>query len=605
MKKILIGLFFLIVLQCVYASEPTAVFTFHSIGIYWSPNDGATDNECKVRYRPLNSQQWKQGLSLWFDSNRNEYRGSLVYLNPGTEYEIELSLQKTGTKTTFTAKTWSENFPIAKTIPLPETSSSTLQITESGSANGYILYTHAKDKTATIDVNNNYDHCINIRNDLHHVIIRGLILKDGKKYGIKLNDGVHDIVIEENDISGWGDGGNYQAAVYSHWNDVVEKIIVQRNKIHHPRSGSNSWVDGHPYGPQAVGFDDSNGNHVIRYNEIYSEWGHYFNDALGMGGNFGYKGFPNKDSDIYGNKISHVWDDAIESEGANMNVRIWGNYFDNVFHPLAIAGTSIGPLYIWRNVAYRTRRFDDTDDSDQYERGIFIKAGTKEIREQYVKGRVYIFHNTLLQPDPLPGKKYSLGCSGGINPSGGGPFYNVMTRNNIFTNIKPHWSTISDGSGSCTNDFDYDLYTGKLVYNCASRPHETHGISLSTENSVKNDLIIYDPNNRPGEFALKPGTPGFDAGVVIPNFNDGYNGIAPDMGAFEAGSLPMEFGVNAYRDGIIIVEGDVNCDGKVDILDLVLVAQNFGKLNFDQNADVNNDDKVDILDLVHVARRFT
>lgn len=71
-------------------------------------------------------------------------------------------------------------------------------------------------------------------------------------------------------------------------------------------------------------------------------------DGIGGADNFSTKGFPWADSDIYGNRISHVYDDAIEAEGANRNVRIWGNYLDRVFVPIANAATSIGPLYVWR-----------------------------------------------------------------------------------------------------------------------------------------------------------------------------------------------------------------------------------------------------------------
>jgi hypothetical protein len=49
----------------------------------------------------------------------------------------------------------------------------------------------------------------------------------------------------------------------------------------------------------------------------------------------------------------------------------------------------------------------------------------------------------------------------------------------------------------------------------------------------------------------------------------------------------------------------VTGDGKVDIFDLVLVAQNFGKTSgFDSRADANDDGKVDIFDLVIVAQNF-
>jgi hypothetical protein len=49
----------------------------------------------------------------------------------------------------------------------------------------------------------------------------------------------------------------------------------------------------------------------------------------------------------------------------------------------------------------------------------------------------------------------------------------------------------------------------------------------------------------------------------------------------------------------------VNGDGKVDIFDLVIVAQNFGMASgFDTRADLNNDNAVDIFDLVVVAQNF-
>src|SRR5438128_9254873 len=61
-------------------------------------------------------------------------------------------------------------------------------------------------------------------------------------------------------------------------------------------------------------------------------------------------------------------------------------------------------------------------------------------------------------------------------------------------------------------------------------------------------MPVYASGNGPGEYALAPNTLGYDQGVVLPNFNDGYAGLRPDIGAFEAGSAPMEFGVDAYRN---------------------------------------------------------
>ena len=54
-----------------------------------------------------------------------------------------------------------------------------------------------------------------------------------------------------------------------------------------------------------------------------------------------------------------------------------------------------------------------------------------------------------------------------------------------------------------------------------------------------------------------------------------------------------------------LIAGDVNGDGKVNVLDLVLVAQQFGKdVPANSPADVTGDGVVNILDLVRVAQEF-
>ena len=40
---------------------------------------------------------------------------------------------------------------------------------------------------------------------------------------------------------------------------TMERSIIQRNKIHHPRYGSMSWGEAHPSGPNAVFFSECGG----------------------------------------------------------------------------------------------------------------------------------------------------------------------------------------------------------------------------------------------------------------------------------------------------------------------------------------------------------
>lgn len=533
------------------AGVPTAVPTYHSIGVYWpslaAPLNGA--DGCQVQYRVKGSSTWKRGLDLWYDSRNTECRGSLVNLTPATEYEIKVSLD--GISQTLSSSTWKTFKPILKTMTLPELSNKTLTITESGTENGYVVYQPAAGKSAVIDVKKLAD--FNIIVNAKYVIIRGLTLKGAKHSGILLganasdnSSDVTDVIIENNDISAWGEnatnpascagqpvyGKNTQSAVYSR-SKLLSRITVQRNKLHHPSTDSNNWKEhncaagtSHPTGPQGVSFFKSQGNIVVRYNEIYSDDAHQFNDSMGEYANFSDGGFPNKDSDIYSNHISNTWDDGIESEGANKNVRIWGNYIEKTYIVLGLAATYRGPLYAWKNVSGQSR----TSHTANYGQG-FIKTRSKS----FGGGRVYLFHNTVTKPvsgDSTSSFLNEYSATDGIS--------NYRTLNNIMQVNEPTKKySISDPSGT-NNAFDYDLLGGLTRF---SMPQEANG-KKGTPTFVLG--AGFNTTTKKGKFSLEDTSLGFDDGKVIPNFNDGFSGSAPDMGAHEAGKPDMEFGVNAY-----------------------------------------------------------
>ena len=557
------------------ADTPLAVPTFHCIGLYWNPQNGSSDNACSVRYRPAGSQDWKTALPLWFDSrppetfehpyppdrynlpakkalsllnHSRQYRGSIVNLSPATEYEIELRLEKTGQTALLKAKTWPEQFRTADTISVPDKQDRTLVIDRSGSPDGYRLYT-GKDGS-TIDVAGKHDHCIEVR--ASYVIIRGLTLKNARSHAVRIFKPSHDVIIENCDISGWGRpdelepekwGRDMEAAVYASesgtFNPEIARIIIQRCKIHHPRCDTNAWSEyrkkldpdrtatrWHPMGPQAVTFYDTAGNHVIRYNDIFSDKDHYYNDVIGGGHNFCALGAPNRDSDIYSNRLQNCWDDAIESEGANCNVRIWGNYISHSMVAIASAATHVGPLYIWRNVTEVSQSGPDTLSG-----GPFLKAG---LGSGFAGGRTYVFHNTLLQPSTAAERETWQGYALGLS-TWGGALINHISRNNIWHVFDKNGYSIQERGELCRdNDYDYDLYSGRVI---PADIHEKHGIRA---------VPIYDPKNRPGQYYLAPNTPGSDAGQIIPNFNDNFTNKAPDPGAYEPNAPPLQFGPKPY-----------------------------------------------------------
>jgi len=517
------------------AGGARAVATFECLGLYWTPPAYPGPAGAVVQYRKLGDTAWKAALPLWYDARNKECRGSIVNLTSGATYEVQLTVPGKAV-TSLTAKTWSESFPIGKTRTVAA-GAQTLAITEGGTADGYVLYTAAPG--TTIDVADKLPNCVTIA--APYVILRGLTLKGASRDAVELLAGSHDVVIEDCDISGWGRlnytndkgwkiGVDYEAGIRIREGSSVERVIIQRNTIHDPRYDTNSWSWDHPTGPQGITFDTPGGNHVIRYNDIHGSPGHYFNDGIGGSDNFTDAGSPREDSDIYGNSISHCWDDAIEAEGRNANVRIWGNYLDNVAVAVATTVTNRGPVYIFRNVENRSRMLSErTPDED--DRNTFAKSGTGG---GFGDGRRYVFHNTLLQAPPPPGSQYPSGADSGI--SGPPSLTNTVSRNNIFQIWKSWHGVFGGKAGAVPNDLDYDLYNGKVPD--GSEPHGVNGVPtyLPGHGAASEDRGLYQ---------LAPGSPGRAAGVVLQNFSDGFAGAAPDMGAHESGAPAMRFGVKA------------------------------------------------------------
>jgi hypothetical protein len=533
------------------SAAPSAVTTFNSIGLYWQPGGGAENNAARVEFREQGGSKWRQGLDLWFDARNSEYRGSLVELKPGTQYEIRLALAS-GKSESLTAKTWSEKFPVKRTVQVPAgTTHFVIKAEHSGDADGYVLFTAAPganviDQGAAPGDDLNRDNCIVVKQGVHHVIIRGLALRGCKRAGIMLERQwtpvlaaqTHDVVIEDNDISGWGafdkhrpgrnlpdNDGAIQCNYYHEKDDArrPDRIIIQRNVMRDPRHDATPWQRGrgsrvHPAGPQGVLFTNCGRNHVIRHNEIYAKNGHHFMDGLGGAENFSDAGFPWADSDINGNRISEVYDDAIEAEGGNRNVRIWGNYIDRSFVAIANAATSIGPLYVWRNVSNRMAGMYQPDgDPDAELRGPFIKAGSNH--PKFNGGRAYYFHNTALQPAPEKGARYGMGAGWGILNSGG-KLYNIVSRNNVWQvhkevqiNGQAKFASIVANADLGPVDVDYDVFNAPIWTGGRGDAGQKHGWKRAARSG---------------------------AAMRIPNFNDQYDN--PDVGAIQSGAPAMKYG---------------------------------------------------------------
>jgi len=517
-------------------SATFAVATYECASLYWkTPEDGPG----KVRYKEVKGNTWKNGLEMVYDSRQGEYRSSIINLVPGTEYQVEFT--SNSAKSQLVVKTRSDRFPVGKKTIIPDgETDQTIVITESGTPAAYHLVTVPDKSKSVLNLKNVYDFGIEINAD--YVIVRGIEIRNAARDAVIIRKGRHDVVVEQCFMAFWGGIGGPRtygnigggSAIYAE--DGTWNLTLQRNLIEEPRGAANDWETGHPAGPQGISVIQSKGGNVIRYNDIIATEDHGYNDGIGGGSNFSDVGNMNRDSDIYGNNIQSVWDDPIESEGANMNVRIWGNYLNKYFMGVATASTTFGPIYIYRNIFGESRKGHRNSTG-----GSMFKLGG---RDQFQGGWRYFLHNTAVQPD---------GPYGSVSRCA-----NCYARNNIFD--------VPGRSGSsrppeASSDFDY---------NFGAPGQEEHGISFSgtpasTRLYVSSYNLEFYPRSsvnsiiwgaHPYEFGerkvnitdpvVQIKTPMIDGGAVLPGFNDDFKGPAPDLGAFEVGNAPLQFGRRAY-----------------------------------------------------------
>jgi len=547
------------------AEKPRAVATFECIGLEWHAAEGG----CEVAYRKAGDEPWREALPLWFDPFEKQYRGSIVGLEDGQAYEVKLS-PKQGERVTLEVRTRSNDLPIARTVRLPAgITTEPLIIREGGNEKeGYVLY-EADAAGTTIDGKGEAEACIRIEAD--YVIVRGVKCVNGAKHGIRIGK-QHHVVVDGCEVSQWGREavqgyGERDHGIVSA--DGSHHLLIQRCRVFNPNYGTASWGEVNPvhkarhprsnhfhtYGPNAIGLNPGPGSNVIRWNEIFSTNGQYFEDGIGVPRNGHRIGFPGANCDIYQNLICNIHDEAIECDGSDRNVRVWGNYIHDAIKGIVATPAVEGPIYIFRNVMGLCRKHEGQDGTG------FVGNGCKGRRA----GKVYIFHNTMLPAGP---ERARVGLWGGYRS---GPM-RLMSRNNIWhcTDL-PYASTVNPPHGS--NSYDYDLTSvphdaymhppteealarpanvghdnrdkfarGKLHYPPGTQQHGIVAVARYREGHG------WDRGKASGLYQLAAGSPGVDQAQRLPNFNDGFTGKGPDIGAHERGTPAMKFGVAAAPD---------------------------------------------------------
>ena len=248
--------------------------------------------------------------------------------------------------------------------------------------------------------------------------------------------------------------------------------------------------------------------------------------------------------DIYNNDIYVTGDDFIEADGGVHNIRIMRNRGVNAAHTgLSAQPIFGGPAYYIRNVVYNTPvalKFSNPAGVIVYHNTIVAENSTNQqvsnahFAEQPVSRHGSPDrHRVARRADDLLDLRLRR------IPSEPGR----AEQNYTWIGAKPACARLRLRRKSAPQRFT------TLAELAAATGQETHGIEI--------DYDIFEslqpPRTRPSrpgkpyeaadlDFRLKAGSKAVDAGVRMPNVNDGFAGKAPDLGAYEVGQPVPVYG---------------------------------------------------------------
>jgi hypothetical protein len=248
--------------------------------------------------------------------------------------------------------------------------------------------------------------------------------------------------------------------------------------------------------------------------------------------------------DIYNNDIHVTGDDFIEADGGVHNIRVMRNRGVNAAHTgLSAQPIFGGPAYFIRNIVYNTPvalKFSNPAGVLVYHNTIVAENRTAQrVSNAHFRNNLFLGTDAPIGISVLGGPTaYSSYDYDGFRPNAGasaqftwfGPRPGVLVDYDTPQNQAQHFATLADlraATGQETHgiEVDYDVFESLAAparpnSSLPGRPYEAVNLN----------------------FRLRPGGKAADAGVRLPNVNDGFSGKAPDLGALEIGQPEPVYG---------------------------------------------------------------
>ena len=551
--------------------------TLHCLAVRWPVKGDANENAViEVQYRKMGGKNWQQGYPLFrtlkaATSNQQGqwnfehgippqrlkggriYAGSIVDLTPETEYEAKFSLKDPDggdTEKILKLKTLGEpkdppgmkvkhvapgvgggsgtpQDPLkglaaalgaaepgvvllfhAGTYPV----TGTLNIAKGGEPGKPLVLRGAGDGEVIFDGGGGADTkggllCIN---GTKHLWFEGLTLQG--RYTILIANRCSHLVIRRCKFHKTTQGiiakdGGYDV---SRGHFITDNVFI----------GPTTWPRTKGIEAPAAIYQFSGSGHVVCYNKVTN-----------MADSFHGTGHGNLSaSDYHNNDITICTDDGFECDYAETNIRAYRNRILNVIHGITAQPAQGGPIYMFRNLIYNATYSPFKLNNDT--------CG------------VLLFHNTCLRNGP---------CLV-IQPANE-TVTDIWSRNNLFlgtggaalptTGRMIRCNFDNDGFGGYSGPFSVwnnktyqspeEAKAGGVIYKekgaLAVDPKTCFAGGLLPPADTK---VVYKAEDL--DFRLKEGSGAIDKGVVLFNFNDGFAGKAPDLGALEFGAPLPHYG---------------------------------------------------------------
>lgn len=266
-------------------------------------------------------------------------------------------------------------------------------------------------------------------------------------------------------------------------------------------------------------------------------------------------------NDFYGNDILWTYDNGVELDGGERNIRLLRNRFTNTFAAISVQPVHGGPAYIIRNAVVNVAN----------EQMKFHGLGTNPPQET---SGVLVYNNTFVSPDHALENYSSLTA------------HNFVMKNNMFVGPRPS-SERSVSWDTPTNKalFDYNGYypDGMMTFyieaiagyqNYPNLAAVMAGGYYEANGRILNEgmfatglapLSDYRTYIQPADLTLAAGSNAIDAGIVLPSVNDSFSGSAPDLGALEQGAEMPIYGVRVEGVNESKLNSDTNTDSDAGI----------------------------------------